>query len=441
MQSFDQSLMQWYKEEGHRYESALFYHQPERIRASRRGIEARPTGRSRSVTARDGRATTSGSDAVACSKGPDCQPRGDCPAGHSRVPRAGRETVAVYSEADRESLHVRFADDDVCIGPPPSRLSYLNIPRSLRPRRSPGPTRSIRATVSWRRSAEFAERVRRPTSRSSDRRRPDPADGRQGAGPEACQEPAFRWCRVRRAIDDRGEALSVARRHRVPGDHQGAAGGGGKGMRVAGRREFHSRSAGAQRGLAAFGIGAVYVEKFLASPRHVEIQIMGDQHGNVMHLCERDCSVQRRHQKLIEEAPSPALPATARAMGMPRSAGRGHRLRRGRDRRVPAGRGRQFYFMEMNTRIQVEHPVTEMVTSSTLVKEQIRVAAGEKLSFRRGGSAPGPRHRVPRQRRRPVTELPDHPGLITAFHPPGGPASASTRTSTPGTPCRPTMTR
>ncbi|HEX6970997.1 MAG TPA: acetyl-CoA carboxylase biotin carboxylase subunit, partial [Limnochordia bacterium] len=202
--------------------------------------------------------------------------------------------------------------------------------------------------------------------------------------------------------------------------------GGGKGMRVAPEPEQFQQmfTLARQEALAAFGSDAVYIEKYLARPRHVEIQIMGDTHGRIMHLCERDCSVQRRHQKLIEEAPSPALDQTLREdMG---------------DAAVKAaeaigyvGAGtveflldadRSFYFMEMNTRIQVEHPVTEMCTNFDLVKEQIRVAAGEPLNLQIvGNRLRGHAIECRVNAEDPARNFQPSPGLITAYHPPGGP--------------------
>ena len=205
-----------------------------------------------------------------------------------------------------------------------------------------------------------------------------------------------------------------------------AAGGGGKGMRVAQNEEDFGRHFQLARSeaLASFSNDAVYIEKYLARPRHVEIQVMGDQHGRIVHLNERDCSVQRRHQKLIEEAPSPALtPETRAAMGAAAV-----KLSR-RIGYVGAGTVEflldtdgSFYFMEMNTRIQVEHPVTEMGSSWDLVKEQIRVAAGEKMGIPRGGlKLRGHAIECRVNAEDPARNFQPCPGLVTTFHPPGGP--------------------
>jgi acetyl-CoA carboxylase biotin carboxylase subunit len=227
-------------------------------------------------------------------------------------------------------------------------------------------------------------------------------------------------------IQDLEEALTYLEGIGFPVIIKATAGGGGKGMRVALDAEqfAQSFSLAQNEALAAFGNGEVYVEKYLAKPRHVEIQVMGDTHGRVIHLGERDCSVQRRHQKLIEESPSPALtPELRNQMGeaaVKLASAIGY---------VGAGTieflldaDGSFYFMEMNTRIQVEHPVTEMVTSFDLVKEQIRVAAGEPISFRgEGGRLRGHAIECRINAEDPYRNFQPSPGLITAYHPPGGP--------------------
>ncbi|HVL18070.1 MAG TPA: acetyl-CoA carboxylase biotin carboxylase subunit, partial [Gemmatimonadales bacterium] len=227
-------------------------------------------------------------------------------------------------------------------------------------------------------------------------------------------------------IEDPEEALAFAQEIGFPVIIKATAGGGGKGMRIAQDAEQFTQSFGLAQNeaLAAFGNGSVYVEKYLTQPRHVEIQVMGDCTGRVVHLGERDCSVQRRHQKLIEESPSPALTPILRdkmgqaAVALASNIGY-----------IGAGTleflldtDASFYFMEMNTRIQVEHPVTEMVTSFDLVKEQIRVAAGERLSFQGDGRRlRGHAIECRINAEDPYRNFQPCPGLITAYHPPGGP--------------------
>jgi acetyl-CoA carboxylase, biotin carboxylase subunit len=347
-----------------------------------------------------------------------------------RVIRACRElgvqTVAVYSEADRESLHVRFADDDVCIGPASSRESYLRIPRIIAAAEITGADAIHPGYGFLAENAEFAE-----TCAASNVTFIGPtAEQIRVMGNKAAAREAMIKVGVPVVpgtpgpVEDSDAALEFAKSIGFPVIIKASAGGGGKGMRVARDAEDFARSFQLARSeaLSAFGNGDVYVEKYLERPRHIEFQIMGDKYGNIMHLGERDCSVQRRHQKLIEEAPSPAVtPKLRKAMGDAAVAGAkaiGY---------VGAGTiemlldtDGKFYFMEMNTRIQVEHPVTEMLTGIDLVKEQIRVAAGEKLSF---SELPALRGHVIECRvnaEDPARNFQPSPGKITAFHPPGG---------------------
>jgi acetyl-CoA carboxylase biotin carboxylase subunit len=349
-----------------------------------------------------------------------------------RVIRACRElgvqTVAVYSEADRESLHVRFADDDVCIGPAQSRASYLNIPRLIAAAEITGADAIHPGYGFLAENAEFAEickasnitfigptpeQIRQMGDKASARRLAKEAGVPTVPGSEG-------------VLEDAEQALVVAEEIGFPVIIKATAGGGGKGMRIAhdGDQFVQLFGLAQNEALSAFGNGDVYVEKYLEHPRHIEIQVMGDQHGKVIHLGERDCSIQRRHQKLIEESPSPAITKVLRdhiggsAVALASAIGY-----------VGAGTieflldtDGKFYFMEMNTRIQVEHPVTEMVTGFDLVKEQIRVAAGEPLGL------PGPLNglrghaiecRVNAED--PSRNFQPSPGLITAYHPPGGP--------------------
>jgi len=350
-----------------------------------------------------------------------------------RVIRACRElgvkTVAVYSEADRESLHVRFADDDVCIGPPPGRLSYLRIPSLIAAAEITGADAIHPGYGFLAENAEFADtcrgsnitfigptgdQIRQMGDKASARRLAKEAGVPTVPGSEGI-------------LGDPEEALRVADGIGFPVIIKATAGGGGKGMRIAHDADQFSAlfSLAQNEALSAFGNGDVYVEKYLARPRHVELQVLGDTHGRVIHLGERDCSVQRRHQKLIEESPSPALTDDLRArMGeaaVRLAAAIGY---------VGAGtieflldQDGSFYFMEMNTRIQVEHPVTEMVTGFDLVKEQIRIAAGEPMSIPQGDFSRLRGHAIECRvnAEDPYRNFQPSPGLITAYHPPGGP--------------------
>ena len=348
-----------------------------------------------------------------------------------RVIRACRElgisTVAVYSEADRESLHVRFADDDVCIGPAPARESYLRIPRLIAAAEITGADAIHPGYGFLAENAEFAE-----TCAASNIAFIGPtAEQIRMMGDKAAARKAMTKVGVPVVpgtpgpVEDPDEALGFAKKIGFPVIIKAAAGGGGKGMRVATDADDFGRAFQLARSeaLSAFGSGDVYVEKYLQRPRHVEFQIMGDKHGNVIHLGERDCSVQRRHQKLIEEAPSPAMtPKLREKMG-----GDAVRGAKAIDY-VGAGtiemlldEDGSYYFMEMNTRIQVEHPVTEMLTGLDLVKEQIRVAAGEKLSVKEMPPLRGHVIECRVNAEDPARNFQPSPGRIDVFHPPGGP--------------------
>jgi acetyl-CoA carboxylase biotin carboxylase subunit len=348
-----------------------------------------------------------------------------------RVIRACRElgiqTVAVYSEADRESLHVRFADDDVCIGPPPSRESYLRIPRLIAAAEITGADAIHPGYGFLAENAEFAE-----TCVASNVTFIGPtADQIRVMGNKSAAREAMTKVGVpvvpgtTGPVEDVDAALDFAKSIGFPVIIKASAGGGGKGMRVARDADDFARSFQLARSeaLSAFGNGDVYVEKYLERPRHIEFQILGDKHGNVIHLGERDCSVQRRHQKLIEEAPSPAVtPALREKMGDAAVAGAKaiNYVGAGTIEMLLDSDGK-YYFMEMNTRIQVEHPVTEALTGVDLVKEQIRVAAGEKLSVK---TLPPLRGHVIECRvnaEDPGRNFQPSPGKITTFHPPGGP--------------------
>jgi len=337
----------------------------------------------------------------------------------------GIKTVAVHSEADRDSLHVRYADDDVCIGPAPSRQSYLSISSIVAAAEITGADAIHPGYGFLSENDHFAEILEECQL------------GFIGPSPEAMRlmgDKAKARETVKQTgvpilpgsdgpLDSLADASEVAESIGYPVILKAAAGGGGRGMRICwDDRElasaFETARIEAER---AFGVADVYLEKYLEQPRHVEFQVFGDRHGRIVHLGERECSVQRRHQKLIEESPSHALDEDLRErMGAAAikvatavsysNAGTVEFLLDGRD----------FYFMEMNTRIQVEHPVTEAVTGFDLVKEQIRVAAGLPLSFPDEVKLRGHAIEFRINAEDPVTFAPN-PGRITTFHLPGGP--------------------
>ena len=347
-----------------------------------------------------------------------------------RIIRACRElgvpTVVVHSEADRDSLHVRFADEDVCIGPPQPHASYLNIPRIIAAAEITGADAIHPGYGFLAENPEFAEICERsdivfvgPT-----------ADQIRQMGDKVAARRTMATAGVP-VIPGTEEALADPRLGRKLAEEIGfpvmikaSAGGGGKGMRVARTPdEFDSLFVMAKREAeAAFGNGALYVERLLEGARHVEIQVLGDRQNRVVHLGERDCSIKRRHQKLIEESPSPALtPELRREMGT--AAVRGVAA----IGYVGAGtveflldRDGSFYFLEMNTRIQVEHPVTEEVTGYDLLKEQLRVAAGEPLSLPDDIELRGHAIECRINAEDPYHDFRPTPGTITTFHPPGG---------------------
>ena len=349
-----------------------------------------------------------------------------------RVVRACRElgvkTVAVHSEADRESLHVRFADEAVCIGPAAASRSYLNVPQIISAAEITGAEAVHPGYGFLAENAEFAEICQQSELVFVG---PTPEQIRT-MGDKATARKAMRDAGVPVVpgsdglVSDSDEALATAHEIGFPVMIKASAGGGGKGMRIAENESSFSRSFGAAQAeaAAAFGDGGLYLERLVLRPRHVEFQVFGDRQGRVVHLGERDCSIQRRHQKLIEEAPSPALDDRLRAE-MGEAAVRAAQA----IGYVGAGtveflldRSGEFYFIEMNTRIQVEHPVTEATTGLDLVKEQIRVAAGYPLSFpseamvHRGHAI---EFRVNAED--PARDFAPSPGEITTFHQPGGP--------------------
>ena len=340
----------------------------------------------------------------------------------------GVKTVAVYSEADRESLHVRFSDEDVCIGPPPAKDSYLNIPQIISAAEVTGAEAIHPGYGFLAENAEFSEICERSDIVFVG---PNP-DQIRSMGDKATARRTMMDLGVPTVpgsdgvISDPSEAEKVAAEIGFPVMIKASSGGGGKGMRIASDQESFVRQfqAAQTEAGAAFDDPDVYLEKCIVQPRHVEFQVFGDRHGRVVHLGERDCSIQRRHQKLIEEAPSPALTPEMRE-----KMGEAALLAAEGIDYVGAGTVEflvdadgSFYFIEMNTRIQVEHPVTEVTTGLDLVKEQIRVAAGEPLSF--PSVIPQVRGHAIEFRINAEDASRDFvpsPGPITTFHPPGGP--------------------
>jgi acetyl-CoA carboxylase biotin carboxylase subunit len=348
-----------------------------------------------------------------------------------RVIRACKElgvsTVAVHSDADADCLHVRYADQAVCIGKGPSKLSYLSIPAIISAAEITDAEAIHPGYGFLAENAHFAEvcescniKFIGPTANTI-RLMGDKIQAKETA--KAAGVPLVPGSDG--GVPDEKVALVLAKKIGYPVIIKATAGGGGRGMRVAHTDVslVNAYQTARQESQAAFGNSEVYIEKYLEDPRHVEFQIMADEHGNVVHLGERDCSVQRRHQKLIEESPSPALNDELRkkmgqaAVALAKAA---NYFNAGTVEFLVDKHG-DFFFMEMNTRIQVEHPVTEMVTGIDLVKEQLRVAAGEKLSIpvkelRLRGHAIECRINA----EDPDKNFMPSPGKITHYHAPGG---------------------
>ncbi|RMG65972.1 MAG: acetyl-CoA carboxylase biotin carboxylase subunit [Calditrichaeota bacterium] len=349
-----------------------------------------------------------------------------------RIIRACKEldiaTVAVYSTADETSLHTILADEAVCIGPPPGNQSYLNPVNILAAAEISGADAIHPGYGFMAENPSFAEMCESCGIKFIG----PPAEVIRKMGDKAEAKATMIAAGVPVVPGSEGvltsveEAIEVARKVGYPVMLKAVAGGGGKGMRIVRdeaslENSFMMASAEAE---AAFGNPALYMEKYIERPRHVEIQIMADEHGNVVHLGERECSIQRRHQKLIEEAPSPVVSADLRRR-MGQVAVQGARavnyVNAGTIEFLLDASG-NFYFMEMNTRIQVEHPVTEMVYGVDLIKEQIRVAAGEKLSFRQKELKPfGHAIEVRINAEDPARNFLPSPGEIQSLHLPGGP--------------------
>jgi acetyl-CoA carboxylase, biotin carboxylase subunit len=346
-----------------------------------------------------------------------------------RIQRACRElgipTVAVHSTADAEAMHVRLADESVCIGPPAPRDSYLNIPAILSAASVTAADAIHPGYGFLSENAGFAEMVE---AHGITFIGPSPAHIRM-MGDKIAAKEAMASLDVPLVpgsdgeVTDLDQARAVADRVGYPVLIKAAAGGGGRGMKVAQDKDGLEEAWRLARAEArsAFGNDAVYIEKYLDRPRHIELQVLADAHGNVVHLGERDCSLQRRHQKLVEEAGSPALDAAARdALGAVVTAGLSKLGYRNAGTLEFLYQDGQFAFIEMNTRLQVEHPVTEMVCGIDLVREQIRIAAGDKLGYgQKDITFSGHAIECRITAEDPETFAPS-PGKVTAFHAPGG---------------------
>jgi acetyl-CoA carboxylase biotin carboxylase subunit len=347
-----------------------------------------------------------------------------------RVQRACRElgipTVAVHSTADAEAMHVRLADESVCIGPPSAKDSYLNIPSILSAAHITGADAIHPGYGFLSENAGFADMVQ---AHGLTFIGPAPEHIRM-MGDKITAKTTMAKLGVPLvagsdgAVADVAAARAVAERIGYPVLIKAAAGGGGRGMKAAMDADqldeaFRTARAEAR---AAFGSDAVYIEKYLDRPRHIEMQVLADAHGNVVHFGERDCSLQRRHQKLLEEAGSPALSARARdALGETVTSALARIGYRNAGTLEFLYQDGLFSFIEMNTRLQVEHPVTEMVSGVDLVHEQIRVAAGERLGYRQSDIRfEGHSIECRINAENPETFMPT-PGRVTAFHAPGGP--------------------
>ena len=346
-----------------------------------------------------------------------------------RILRAAKElgiaTVAVHSTADANAMHVRLADESVCIGPPPARDSYLNIPALIAACEITHADAVHPGYGFLSENARFAEVL---ASHGITFIGPKPEHIRVMGDKIEAKRTARRLgipCVPGSdgGIADEDEAKRVAAEIGYPVLIKAAAGGGGRGMKVARSEDDlqHALDTAKAEAMSAFGDDAVYIEKYLDRPRHIEIQVLGDGNGDAIHLGERDCSLQRRHQKVWEEGPSPALNAAERRRI-------GEVVARAMQELNYAGAGTveflyedgEFYFIEMNTRIQVEHPVTEMITGLDLVNEQIRVAAGSPISLSQSDVViEGHAIECRINAEHPASFRPS-PGQITYFHPPGG---------------------
>ncbi len=346
-----------------------------------------------------------------------------------RVHRAAKEmgisTVAVHSTADAKAMHVRLADESVCIGPASSTESYLNQPAILTACEITGAEAVHPGYGFLSENAGFAQIVEEHGLAFIG---PTPADIRT-MGDKIAAKEMMRSLGVPCVPGSDGEvgtiddALAAARDIGYPVLVKAASGGGGRGMKVALAEGDlpHAFSQARAESKAAFGDDTVYLEKYLSLPRHIEVQVIGDTHGNACHLGERDCSLQRRHQKVLEESPSPVIDDETRArIGGICADAIGDMGYRGVGTIEFLYENGEFYFIEMNTRLQVEHPVTEMVYGVDLVREQIRIAAGEKLSFTQSDLKPRGHAIECRINAERIPSFAPCPGLVKGFHAPGG---------------------
>jgi len=348
-----------------------------------------------------------------------------------RIQRACRElgirTVVVHSEADTEAKYVKLADESVCIGPAPASASYLNIPAIISAAEVTDAEAIHPGYGFLAENADFAEKVERsgfvfigPHPENirlmGDKVSAKHAMAKAGVPTVPGSEGAL--------PEDSKEIVRIARKVGYPVIIKASGGGGGRGMRVVHTEAALLNAVNMTRAeaQAAFGNPMVYLEKYLESPRHIEIQVLADGHKNAVHLGERDCSLQRRHQKVLEEAPAPDLPAKLRDKIGERCVDACRKIGyRGAGTFEFLYEDGEFHFIEMNTRIQVEHPVTEMVTGIDLVQEQIRVAAGEKLRFRQKDVQIRGHALECRINAEDPYRFTPSPGKITSYHPPGGP--------------------
>ena len=348
-----------------------------------------------------------------------------------RIQRACREmgirTVVVHSEADTEAKYVKLADESVCIGPPPAASSYLNVPAIISAAEVTDAEAIHPGYGFLSENADFAEKVERsgfvfigPRPENirlmGDKVSAKQAMVKAGVPTVPGSEGAL--------PDDGKEIVRMARKVGYPVIIKAAGGGGGRGMRVVHTEAALLNAVNMTRGeaQAAFANPVVYLEKYLERPRHIEIQVLADAHRNAIYLGERDCSMQRRHQKVIEEAPAPELPTKLRDKIGERCVDACKKIGyRGAGTFEFLYEDGEFYFIEMNTRVQVEHPVTEMITGVDIVQEQIRVAAGEKLRFRQKDIVLRGHAIECRINAEDPYRFTPSPGKITAWHPPGGP--------------------